>query len=114
MDELVEALNADPTLSPELRRDAIKLARERGNSYPFLLAVQAGRTGRVANKTRREYDQALRRAAVAVQVMPWYHGAHLTLGLLQFRTGDYGGALASAQRGMELQKSRAADGIFGN
>jgi eukaryotic-like serine/threonine-protein kinase len=106
-DEVIQELNADPTISEELRRQAIELARKRGHASYALLNDEAGNTGAGATRSPEEYARALRRAAVAVHSAPWYAEAHSTLGLLQYRTGDWQQALVSAQRAIEIRKGEA-------
>jgi tetratricopeptide (TPR) repeat protein len=71
--------------------------------------TEAWKTAVASNRSSQEYTQALRRATVGTQVVPWYAWHHLILGILQYRTGGFDQALASAQRAIELQKSRAPD-----
>jgi WD40 repeat protein len=109
VDEVVEALQSDRSISPELRHEAIQLATQRGNADPFLLMAEARKTAVASSRSNGEYEQALRRATVGIQVVPWYADNHLILGILQYRTGGFDQALASAQRAIELQKSQAPD-----
>jgi uncharacterized protein HemY len=92
-----------------LRRQAIELARQRGHASYLELMVEAANTGEVPTRSPEEYARALRRAAVVVKTAPWYADAHSTLGLLQYRTGDWQKALLSAQRAIEIQKAQAPD-----
>jgi hypothetical protein len=109
VDEVIQELNADSTLSPELRREAIQLAAERGNAEASVLLSKAGVTGMAQNRSTQEYMQAVRRAYAGTQVVPWWGKAYVVLGLLQYRTGDFDKALDSAQRAMEIKKSQAPD-----
>jgi WD40 repeat protein len=108
-DEVVQRLNADNTISEELRRQAIELARQRGDASYEALLEEAWITGELPTRSREEYALALRRAAVVVHTAPWYALAHSTLGLLQYRTGDWQKALVSAQRAIEIRKAEAPD-----
>jgi WD40 repeat protein len=109
VEEVTQELNADSTLSPELRREAIQLATERGNANYFLLLSKADVTSMAQNRSTQEYMQALRRAYAGTQVVPWMGEAYPVLALLQYRTGDFDKALVSAQRAMEIQKSQSVD-----
>jgi hypothetical protein len=109
VEEVTQELNADSTLSPELRREAIQLATERGNADSSLLLHRAGVTSMAQNRSTQEYMQALRRAYAGTQALPWLGDGYLVLALLQYRTGDFDKALVTAQRAMEIQKSQSDD-----
>ena len=104
VEEVVQELNADATVSPELRRQAMQLATQRGNQSSDELITSAAATGIAPNRPRPQYIQGLRRAYVATQVIPWHADSYTTLALLQYRTGDFGNALRSAARAINLQK----------
>ena len=108
-DEVIQELNSDRTLSDELRRQAIELARKRGDASYVLLGVEAWNTGAVPTRSPEEYARALRRAAVAANTAPWHAELHLTLGLLQYRTGEWQKGIVSAQRAIEIRKAEAPD-----
>jgi WD40 repeat protein len=106
-EECVKAVNAQATISPDLRRDAIQLAKLRGNAYPMALLDKAGKIGLSPSRSPLGYQQALHLASTAAQVLPWFAYAHVTLALLQYRTGDFEAALLSAQRAINLQRACA-------
>lgn len=64
----MEALKTDRSISPELRRETMLLATQRGNAYPFILMAEADKTAMASNRSSQEYAQALRRAIIATQV----------------------------------------------
>jgi tetratricopeptide (TPR) repeat protein len=109
VEEMAEALQSDRSLPADLRREAIQLAKQRGNAPTILLQIDAWHAGINPNRSGPDYAQALRRATVANQLMPWFGESEVTLGLLQYRTGDFDQALRSSQRAMELQKSQSPD-----
>ncbi len=109
VEEIVEALEADRTIPPELRAQTIQLARRHGNAVSIVLFIEALKTAQVPRGPGREYRKALRRATVAVQLAPWYARGWTTLALLQHRTGNYDQALLSSAQAMEIQKSQAPD-----
>jgi WD40 repeat protein/serine/threonine protein kinase len=109
VEEMVLELNANRTIPAELRREAIQLAAKRGNASYVGLLFEAWKTGEASYRSSNEYKQALRRAIVAAQVAPWLCDSPITLGLLQYRTGEFDQALLSAQRAMEIQKSQGPE-----
>jgi Flp pilus assembly protein TadD len=108
-DEVIQQLNAERTISEGLRGEAIELARKRGHAPYYSLVDDAWNTGEGPQHSPEEYALALRRAAVAAHTAPWYAGAHSTLGVLQYRTGDWQQALISGQRAMEIRKAEAPE-----
>jgi hypothetical protein len=86
VDEIIEDLNADRSVCADLRRQAIEFARQRGNAFYATLLDEARKMGEVSTRSPAEYALALRRAEVAAHTAPWYADAHLTVGLLQYRT----------------------------
>ena len=107
-EEMVHELKADRTISPELRREAIQLAMQRGNQPWVELFYEAWRAGLVSNRPGKEYAQALRRATAVADVTPWLGASHIILGLLQYRTGEFEKALMASQRSMELPQLGSA------
>jgi tetratricopeptide (TPR) repeat protein len=108
-DEVIQTLNADRTISEDLRRQAIELARKRGDASYGSLVDEAWNTGTVPTRPPAEYAQALRRSTVAVRTAPEWASAYSTFGLLQYRTGDWQQALISAQRAIEIRKGEAPE-----
>ena len=109
VEEVVQALQADSAISPELRREAIQLAMRRGNALPGTLLGEAEKTALPSNRSHWEYTQALRRVTVAAKVLPWFGESLVTLALLQYRTGAFDQAILSAQRAMALQRVQMPD-----
>ena len=109
VEEMVQALEADRTITPELRTQTIQLAKQHGNAGSNSLLMEASKTAQVPNRPSQEYRKALRRATVAVQLTPWYARSWVTLAVLQYRTGDYDQALLSAKKAIEIQKNQAPD-----
>jgi WD40 repeat protein len=108
-EEMVQELNADRTISPELRREAIKLATQRGNESWSHILPDAWVRGEPSGRPAKEYALALRRATVVADAAPWFGAAQITLGLLQYRASEFAKALLTSQRAMELQRSVAVD-----
>jgi hypothetical protein len=106
-EEMVHELKGDRTISPELRREAIQLAMQRGNQPWVELFHETWRAALVPNRPGKEYAQALRRATAVADVTPWLALSHLTLGLLQYRTGEFEKALLESQRSMDLLRMLA-------
>jgi hypothetical protein len=109
VEEVVQELEADRSITPELRNETIQLAKRHGNAFPNMLFIEAWRTGAAPSRPIQEYRKALRRAMVAARLMPWYGRGWTTLAVLQYRTGDSDEALVSSNRAMEMQKSQARD-----
>jgi tetratricopeptide (TPR) repeat protein len=109
VEEMIRELNADRTIPDELRREAIQLAAKRGNASYAVLLFDAWKTGEASYRSSEEYHQALHRATAAAHVAPWLCDSPITLGLLQYRTGEFDQALLSAQRAIEIQKSQGPD-----
>jgi len=109
VEEQVEELKADRKISDELRGKAIQLATSRGNASSAELIEAAWKTGVMSNLPSSEYTKALNRATAAVKLLPGHGRSQTTFALLQFRSGQFGPALLSAQRAMEIQKSQSAD-----
>ncbi len=61
-DEIIEDLNADRSISADLRRQAIEVARQRGNAFYVTLLDEARNMGEVPTRSPAEYLLALRRA----------------------------------------------------
>ena len=108
-EEMVHELKGDLTISPELRREAIQLAMQRGNQPWVELSQETLRAASVPNRPGKEYAQALRRATAVADVTPGFALSHLTLGLLQYRTGEFEKTLLSSQRSMDLLRVLAPD-----
>jgi WD40 repeat protein/serine/threonine protein kinase len=106
-EEVVENLRADTSIPPALRAEAMQLARQRGNAPVDDLMVAAWSAGNDPNLSAREYSRALRRAMVAAQSSTWLGRSQVVIGLLQYRTGDFAGALLSTRPTMEISKSVA-------
>jgi hypothetical protein len=109
VEEKIEQLKADSTISPDLRREAIQLATLRGNAAPSSLVAYAWKAGAAPNRSSREYMQALRRVTAGHQITPWDGFTQLTLALLQYRTGAFDQALLESQRAMQISKAQSAD-----
>jgi WD40 repeat protein len=107
VEEMVQELENQTGIGPELRKRAIELAHRRGDASYVDLVLKAWNVGTSADRTKREYLQALRRATVGAAVAPWYGDGQLTLALLYYRTGDYGKALSLAQRAIDIRKATA-------
>jgi hypothetical protein len=105
-DEIIEDLHADRSISADVRRQAIEVARQRWNASYVALLDEARNMGEVPTRSRAEYALALRRAVAAAHCAR-YADAHLTVGLLQYRTGDSQKALLSAQRAIEIRTAAA-------
>jgi len=104
LDDVVQELNADRTIPPELRKEAIEIAVRRGPVAYFYLQGKAALIGGKPGLPPAEYRQALRLAKAADAAAPWFADAVLTVALLQYRVGEFDLAVASAQRAIDLQK----------
>jgi tetratricopeptide (TPR) repeat protein len=110
VERVVRELRDDQNLSPELRDSAVKLALELGDVPYYELFGKSWKVGESPRKSRSEYALALQWATAAVHSAPWNGNCYLAVALLQYRMGDFGNALASAQRAvstLRLSRPRA-------
>jgi hypothetical protein len=106
-EECVEAVRTQTRISSDLQRDAIQLAKLRGNARSSFLVDAALKVGLAPGQFPQVYQQALRRVAAGAEITPWNSNAQVTLALLQYRTGSFKAALLSSQRAIDLQKIKA-------
>jgi eukaryotic-like serine/threonine-protein kinase len=107
LDDVVQELNADRTIPPELRKEAIEIAVRRGPVAYHFLQGKAALVGGKPGLPREDYRQALRLAKAAAAAAPWVADTVLTVALLQYRVGEFDLAAASAQRAIDIQKGEA-------
>jgi dipeptidyl aminopeptidase/acylaminoacyl peptidase len=112
--DVLDSLRADPTLDPELRAAALALAETWPeaaldlNNAAWMLDKAAWMLVKLPNTNRREADlrRGLRLAERACQLEP-ENGAYLkTLGVAQYRMGQYEKAQATLKRSNELRGNR--------
>jgi WD40 repeat protein/tRNA A-37 threonylcarbamoyl transferase component Bud32 len=102
--EVLAHLRADPALSEPVRQEALALA-ERWVESPTALN-RAGRA--VACRPGADpaaYRLAAERAGIACRLMPFEGSYHTTLGMAQYRLGQYQEALATLTRADEFNQA---------
>jgi hypothetical protein len=96
-EDVVARIESDPTLSPELRSSAVRLARER-RVDPVLLNEKAWNVAAIPGRAQAEYQEAVRLARAACALSAdngWYLN---TLGAAEYRSGDDEAALVTLAR----------------
>ncbi len=96
-DDVVAALERDSELAEPVRTLAVRLARVRGDNPNLLNSAAWGRV-KSAQLAEAEYHVALRMAEAACRQWPDIYALLNTLGVAQYRVGDYAGAIATLQR----------------
>jgi hypothetical protein len=99
--ELVEAVKADTTIPERLRARAIRYASQ--ESRPSELNKIARQKVRSPGGPREEYCRGLIEAEEAARLMPDAGWTITTLGMAQFRVGDYKAALATLTHSDEIK-----------
>jgi tetratricopeptide (TPR) repeat protein len=100
-EEVLVALRKDPTLTEPDRGFALAMARTHGEDASALnAAAWAVVRSRYAGKDA--CTVALRRAGAAVRLAPGYGSVLNTLGVAQYRLGDYAEALETLQQSEKL------------
>lgn len=99
--EVVSALERDPTLNETDRAEAVRLTRARGD-HPNYLNSEAWGVVRLPGGASEAYELALRKARVAAAMRPEAHAFLNTLGVALLRTGRFDEAIAVLLRGIEL------------
>jgi Flp pilus assembly protein TadD len=103
--EVLDAVHADRSLNPEVRAAALALA-ETWTESPNDLNNAAWGLIKLSNRPDADYRRGLRLAETACQLMP--HIGHLlnTLGVAQYRVGQFEKALATLTRSNQLSGNR--------
>jgi WD40 repeat protein/serine/threonine protein kinase len=105
--EVRAQLRAETALSEPVRQEALALA-ERFVEFPYHLDRASRAVASRAGAEPSAYRLAVQRAEIACRLMPFEGPYHTTLGMAQYRLGDYQQALATLTRADEL--NRAAQG----
>ncbi len=100
-DAVLAELTDDGTLDPEVRQAAIDLVRARGDN-PARLNVLAWDLVKWPGGSRGDHQRALQMAQAACAARPDSGGFLNTLGVAQYKLGQYDAALASLLRSEEL------------
>ena len=110
--DVVDRLQADRKLDPGLREAALKWVRA---SWAWVEGLEPAALDVVKDPNRppQDYRKALRAVEAAVTFEPWNSNALHTLGVAQYRCGQYREALASLQRAADSrQPPTGGDLIF--
>jgi tetratricopeptide (TPR) repeat protein len=103
--DVLDSVRADPTINPEVRAAALALA-ETWPESPEALNNAAWGLVKLPNRPEADSRRGLRLAETACQLEP-DNGAYLnTLGVAQYRTGQYEKAQATLTRSNQLNGSR--------
>jgi WD40 repeat protein/Flp pilus assembly protein TadD len=103
--DALDAVCADPTINPEVRAAALALAQP-WPDLPSALNDAAWALVKLPNRPEADSRRGLRLVETACQLEP-NSGAFLnTLGVAQYRTGQYEKAQATLERSNELQGNR--------
>jgi tetratricopeptide (TPR) repeat protein len=114
--DVIEAIEKDTTLRPEIRHEALASA-QRSVEDPARLNSRSEFVVRFPNAQAKDYRPALRQAEAACRIEP-ENGLYLsTLGVAHYRMGDYNQALIALTRSDALYakqycQSRPADLAF--
>jgi WD40 repeat protein/serine/threonine protein kinase len=95
-------IKADRDMDPKLRQAALELASRRGND----MAKWDHDTRAILEDPRRaaaDYRGALQSAVTALQAYPWSPALLTTLGIAQYRNGQYREALETLERSESLR-----------
>lgn len=103
--DMIEAVRAKPNLSEDVREMAILLARGRGEQTNHLNSG-VWSTVRFGSAEPAVARRMVRQALRVNEIWPNNHSFVNTLGVAQYRAGDFEDAIATFRRGMEIGKSR--------
>jgi serine/threonine protein kinase/WD40 repeat protein len=92
-DEVIDEINANQALDPEVRRLAIEEVRQIGNWDLAALCHSSRSIAARPGLTRNEYARALRMAEAVNRGAPWSSYCVGVSALAMYRTGDYDGTL---------------------
>ena len=95
--EIVQHLQADKELDPDLRAAAVRYVQARGDS-PSELNTRSRDMVKSPAGSLEDYRKALKMAEAAARITPWDLDILNTLGVAQYRAQDYADALATLER----------------
>ncbi len=98
--DVIDSLHADETLDEATRSVALQIATTRGDNA-FRLSGESWDVVKTPNQSLEAYRLALRKAEAASRVVPDSATYRSTLGIAQYRLGDYANALATLTRAHE-------------
>jgi tetratricopeptide (TPR) repeat protein len=101
--QIVARLRADPALSEPVRHEALALA-ERVVESPIACNRASRDVARRPGAGASAYRLALQRAEIACRLMPFEGPYRTTLGMAQYRLGQYREALTTLTRADELNR----------
>jgi tetratricopeptide (TPR) repeat protein len=105
--EVLDSVRADPTINPEVRAAALALAEAWSESVSAeALNVAAWVLVRLPNRPEADLRSGLRLAEAACQLRPNSGDILHTLGVAQYRTGQYEKAQATLTRSSHLNRNR--------
>jgi tetratricopeptide (TPR) repeat protein len=99
----VNSVRADPTMNPEVR--AVHIAQTR-TEYAGFLNLEAWELVAVSNRPEADYRRGLRLAETACRLEPNDGMYRNTLGVAEYRTGQYEKAQATLTRSNQLDGDR--------
>jgi hypothetical protein len=102
--EVLESLRADGSLPEPVRQEALALA-ERYIEKPFALSAAARAAARRPGAEPAIYRRALRLAETLYRLLPFEGTYQTTLGMVQYRLGQYREALATLTHADELNQA---------
>jgi tetratricopeptide (TPR) repeat protein len=103
--DVLDSVRADPTMSPEVRAAALALA-ETWPESPGGLNKAAWELVKLPNRSEADFRRGLRMAEAAIRTQPDNWAYRNTLGVAQYRMGQYQKALATLERSNQLQGNR--------
>jgi WD40 repeat protein len=103
--DVLDSVRADPTINPEVRAAALALA-ETWPELPWVLNSAAWALVKLPNRPEADSRRGLRLAETACQLEPSNRAYLNTLGVAQYRTGQYEKAQATLTRSDQLNENR--------
>ena len=104
-EDVIAQLRRDPTLSPSLREAALAVAAT-WKEDADALNRRAGRSSKSPGGPRADYDRALRWSEAACRLYPGNGNFLNTLGVAQYRVGQYEKARSTLTRSNQLNGNR--------
>jgi WD40 repeat protein/serine/threonine protein kinase len=96
-------IRGDDGLDPKLREAALRMVQSRGDQ-PARLNSAAWKVAKSPDHDGAAYTLAVRRAERAAQVLPWDPEIVNTLGVAQYRAGEWKAALATLERAAAMRE----------
>jgi hypothetical protein len=109
--DMIAALRADTSLTPEVRAAALRIAQARGDN-PYRLNAQAWAVIQKPGGVADAYALALRKAKIAYQGDSDHGPILTTLGAAQYRTGQYPEAVDTLTKADQLNQGVPGDLAF--